>query len=55
MSSASLRDIEADLTACVDELHQALTDGDEASIPLLERKAVSVLMERNRLCKLNKQ
>ncbi len=55
VSSASLRDIEADLTACVDELHQALTDGDEASIPLLERKAVSVLMERNRLCKLNKQ
>lgn len=55
VSSASLRDIEADPTACVDELHQALTDGDEASIPLLERKAVSVLMERNRLCKLNKQ
>ena len=55
VSSASLRDIEADLTACVDELHQALTDGDEASIPLLERKAISVLMERNRLCKLNKQ
>ena len=55
VSSASLRDIEADLTACVDELHQALTDGDEASMPLLERKAVSVLMERNRLCKLNKQ
>ncbi len=55
VSSASLRDIEADLTACVDELHQALTDGDEASIPLLERKAVSVLMERNRLCRLNKQ
>lgn len=55
VSSASLRDIEADLTACVNELHQAVTDGDEASIPVLERKAVSVLTERNRLCKLNKK
>lgn len=54
VSSASLEDIEADLTACVDELQQAVSDNDEEAILALAQKAEATLVERNRLCKLSK-
>ncbi|MCI8334313.1 MAG: hypothetical protein HFH25_07010 [Lachnospiraceae bacterium] len=55
VSSEALKDIEADLVFCVDELQQAVADGDGVSVLALEQKAASVLMERNRLCKLDKK
>jgi len=54
VSSESLGDIEADLTACVDELQRAIVDGDCEAALTLEKKARAVLNERNRLCKLKK-
>lgn len=54
VSSELLADIEADLAAFVDELHQAVTDGDRESTLALVRKAEAILLERNRLCKLDK-
>lgn len=54
VSSEALADIEADLTACVDELDQAVSEGDHENILALMQKAETVLMERNRLCKLGK-
>ena len=55
VSSDALVEIEADLSAAVDELQSAIVDGDIAAIKQLCRKASAVLAERNRLCKLNKQ
>lgn len=55
VSGETLRDIEADLTACVDELHRALADGDPENALALVRKATALLTERNRLCKLDKR
>ncbi len=55
VSSEGLRDIEADLIFCMEELQQAAAEGDSASVIALEQKASSVLMERNRLCKLEKR
>ena len=54
VSSDALGEIEADLSAVVDELQQAVVEGDGAAIRQLCRKARAVLAERNRLCKLNK-
>lgn len=54
VSSEALKDIEADLTACVDELQQAVADGDSRAALMLAQKAGSVLAERNRLCRRNK-
>lgn len=54
VSSAALADIEADLSAAVDELQSAIVDGDSAVTKQLCRKASALLAERNRLCKLNK-
>lgn len=54
VSSDALLEIEADLSATVDELQSAIIDGDIAAIRQLCRKASAVLTERNRLCKLNK-
>lgn len=54
VSSDALSDIEADLTACVDELQSAVTVGDSTAVLALLDKAGAVLAERNRLCKLNK-
>ena len=54
VSSESLADIEAGLAACVDELHQAVADGDHENALALVQKAETVLVERNRLCKLGK-
>lgn len=55
VSSEALADIEADLTACVDELHQAVIDNDHDSVLALVQKAGAILTERNRLCKLDKR
>ena len=55
VSSESLADIETDLMTCVDELHQAVTDGDYENTLALVQKAETILVERNRLCKLDKR
>lgn len=55
VSSKALTEIEADLSAAVDELQSAIVDGDITAIKQLCRKASAVLTERNRLCKLNKR
>jgi len=54
VSSDALAEIEADLSAAVDELQSAIVDGDSAITKQLCRKACAILAERNRLCKLNK-
>ena len=54
VSSEALSEIEADLSAAVDELQAAIVDGDSDATKQLCRKASAVLAERNRLCKLNK-
>lgn len=54
VSSEALTDIETDLVACVDELYQAVIDNDHNSAMALVQKAETALMERNRLCKLDK-
>lgn len=54
VSNAALTEIEADLSAAVDELQAAVVDGDQAMIVKLCGAASAVLGERNRLCKLNK-
>ena len=54
VSNDSLTDAEADLGAAVDELVDAVVDGDSEAIKQLCRKATALLNERNRLCKLNK-
>ena len=54
VSSEALSEIEADLSAAVDELQAAIVDGDSNAAKQLCRKASALLAERNRLCKLNK-
>ena len=54
VTSKAIAEIEADLSAAVDELQVALVDGDGAAVTQLCRKASAILAERNRLCKLNK-
>ena len=54
VSGDTLHDIEADLIACVDELQQAVAEGNHENTLALIRKASAVLTERNRLCKLDK-
>ena len=54
VSSDTIDDAEADLTAVVDELQVAYVDGDSEAVMKLCRKASALLAERNRLCKLNK-
>lgn len=49
-----LEDIEAELSACVDTLQQAVVDGDNDAVLSLCKKCTTVLHERNQLCKLNK-
>ena len=55
VSSEALKDIEADLLSCVDELQGAVVDGEKESALSLTVKAEGLLAERNRLCKLNKK
>lgn len=54
VSSVEIADAEAELSACIDNLQQAVVDGNEADIITLCRKATAALAERNRLCKLSK-
>ena len=53
VSSAALSDIERELYHSVEELQQAVVDGDESAAAVC-RQTRNILMERNRLCKLNK-
>ena len=55
VSSLALVEIEADLCAIIDELQQAIVEGDNTSINQLCRKATAILSERNRICKLKKK
>lgn len=55
VSSDSIKDIEKELTALVEELQKAVVDGDVEAIKLLSQKISVTLTERNRLCKLNKR
>lgn len=54
ISGVTLRDVETDLTTCVDDLQRAVADGDSAAALSMVEKAEATLSERNRLCKLNK-
>ena len=54
VSNDALAEIEGELSTCVDELQAAVVDGESTAIRELCRKASVTLMERNRLCKLNK-
>ena len=54
VSSEALTEIEAQLSEVVDQLQQSVEAGNAETIMLLCKKATTVLMERNRLCKLNK-
>ena len=54
VSSEALAEIERDLSAAVDDLQAAIVDGDKGVIGQLARKADTLLSERNRVCKLNK-
>jgi cytochrome c556 len=54
VSGDTLSEAEANLTACVDELQQAVVDGDAQSILALARRTSIALGERNRLCALGK-
>lgn len=54
VSSEAIADIEAELSHCVDDLQQAVIDGAVDAALTLCRKAEVTLVERNRLCKLNK-
>lgn len=54
VSNEALEQIEGELEALVDEIQQAIIDGDIASADSLLKKATLTLAERNRLCKLNK-
>ena len=54
VSAPEIADIEAELVACVDELQAALVENNTADALALSKKALATLIERNRLCKLNK-
>ena len=55
VSSEALKDIETDLSSCIDELQGAVADGERDTALSLTVKADGLLAERNRLCKLNKK
>ena len=54
VSSDALADIEADLSAALEDIQGALLDKDMESVRTLCAKAQAVLADRNRLCRLNK-
>lgn len=54
VSSDSIKDIEQELSALVGELQKAVIDADVEAIKVLCQKIKVTLIERNRLCKLNK-
>lgn len=55
VSSESIKDIELELAALVDELQKAVVDVDVEAIKVFCQKIKVTLTERNRLCKLNKE
>lgn len=55
VSGEALAEIERDLSAAVDDLQAAMVDGENETVKQLAQKAEDLLLERNRLCKLNKQ
>lgn len=55
VSSAALETAEADLSAYIDDLQQAVLDNDREVALSLEKRAEMLLAERNRLCKLEKR
>ena len=54
VSSDALTDIEANLSALVDELQSAVLEKDTEAAKALCAKVEATLADRNRLCKLNK-
>ena len=54
VSSDALTKIESELTTVIDQLAEAVNDGDGDSAQTLAAKASQILTERNRLCKLSK-
>ena len=54
VSSTATSETEANLTICIDDIEKALVDSDMDSVAALCKKAGALLVERNRLCKLNK-
>ena len=54
VSSEATRETEADLNALTDELQKAVLEHDTAAAQDLCKRCQAVLMERNRLCKLEK-
>jgi len=55
VSSDAIRDIEQELSALVGELQKAVVDTDVEAIKALCQKIKVTLIERNRLCKINKK
>lgn len=55
VSNSALVDVETDLCSTIDELQQAVVDGDDMAIKQLCHKGTATLNERNRLCKLYKK
>lgn len=55
VSHESIADAEADLSAAVDQIQQAVLDEDMESVATLSRQAMALVAERNRLCKLSKR
>ena len=54
VSSEATQETEADLNALTDELQKAVLENDTAAAQNLCKRCQAVLMERNRLCKLEK-
>ena len=54
VSSEATQETEADLNALTDELQKAVLENDTAAAQSLCKRCQAVLMERNRLCKLEK-
>ena len=54
VSSEAIADADNELAACLDELQQAVLDGNNERIQSLCRQTKLTLSERNRLCRLNK-
>lgn len=54
VSAQALQNVEADLSACIDEIQNAVINGNSDGALVLCEKASGILIERNRLCKLNK-
>lgn len=54
VTNDNLTEIEADLSALIDEMQKAVVEADYCAASDLCKKATAVLNEINRLCKLNK-